>query len=50
VLGRDEIGFEEMVRLDYVYVTTWSLGRDLSLLARTLPRVWRTRHRLTVTL
>jgi lipopolysaccharide/colanic/teichoic acid biosynthesis glycosyltransferase len=37
VLGRDDIGFDEMVRLDYLYVTTWSLGRDLALLARTAP-------------
>jgi lipopolysaccharide/colanic/teichoic acid biosynthesis glycosyltransferase len=39
VLGRDEIGFEEMVRLDYVYVTSWSLGADIRLLFRTIPRV-----------
>jgi len=37
VLGRDEIGFEEMVRLDYVYVTGWSLLGDLKLIFRTLP-------------
>ncbi|HEY2327476.1 MAG TPA: sugar transferase, partial [Gaiellaceae bacterium] len=37
VLGRDEIPFVEMVRLDYVYVTSWSLGGDLRLLLRTLP-------------
>jgi exopolysaccharide biosynthesis polyprenyl glycosylphosphotransferase len=37
VLGRSDISFEDMVRLDYVYVTTWSLGLDLSLLVRTLP-------------
>ena len=36
VLGRDDIGFEEMVRLDYIYVTGWSLGKDISLLLRTL--------------
>ena len=37
VLGRDEIPFVEMVRLDYVYVTSWSLGGDFRLLLRTLP-------------
>jgi exopolysaccharide biosynthesis polyprenyl glycosylphosphotransferase len=37
VLGRSGIPFEEMVRLDYVYVSTWSLWNDLRLLARTLP-------------
>jgi hypothetical protein len=26
-----------MVRLDYLYVTTWSLGRDLWLVLRTFP-------------
>ena len=39
VLGRDHIPFEEMVGLDYRYVTTWSLSNDLKLLARTLPVV-----------
>jgi len=37
VLGRDSIPFEEMVRLDYLYVTTWSLWGDLRLLLRTFP-------------
>ena len=27
VLGRDEIPFEEMVKLDYLYVTSWSVAR-----------------------
>jgi exopolysaccharide biosynthesis polyprenyl glycosylphosphotransferase len=35
VLGRDGIGFDEMVRLDYFYVTTWSLWNDIRLLLRT---------------
>jgi exopolysaccharide biosynthesis polyprenyl glycosylphosphotransferase len=39
VLGRSSIPFEEMVNLDYMYVTGWSLGGDLRLLARTLPLV-----------
>ena len=29
VLGRSDIPFEEMVKLDYLYVTGWSLGYDL---------------------
>jgi exopolysaccharide biosynthesis polyprenyl glycosylphosphotransferase len=41
VLGRDDIGFDEMVRLDYRYVTSWSLWRDVALLAQTLPAVVR---------
>jgi exopolysaccharide biosynthesis polyprenyl glycosylphosphotransferase len=39
VLGRTEIPFDEMVRLDYLYVSTWSLWNDVRLLARTLPAV-----------
>jgi exopolysaccharide biosynthesis polyprenyl glycosylphosphotransferase len=37
VLGRHEIPFEEMVELDYRYVTNWSLGRDLKLTLQTIP-------------
>jgi exopolysaccharide biosynthesis polyprenyl glycosylphosphotransferase len=37
VLGRDGIPFEEMVRFDYLYVTSWSVGGDLRLLVRTIP-------------
>jgi exopolysaccharide biosynthesis polyprenyl glycosylphosphotransferase len=37
VLGRTSIPFEEMVTLDYIYVTQWSLWRDIQLLLRTLP-------------
>jgi exopolysaccharide biosynthesis polyprenyl glycosylphosphotransferase len=43
VLGRDGIPFEEMVSLDYLYVTTWSLMNDVKLLLRTVPVVFR-RH------
>jgi exopolysaccharide biosynthesis polyprenyl glycosylphosphotransferase len=39
VLGRNEIPFGEMVKLDYLYVTTWSLPKDLWLLLRTIPLV-----------
>jgi lipopolysaccharide/colanic/teichoic acid biosynthesis glycosyltransferase len=41
VLGANAIPFEEMVRLDYLYVMGWSLRNDLSLLARTVPLVLR---------
>jgi exopolysaccharide biosynthesis polyprenyl glycosylphosphotransferase len=40
VLGRDEIPFAEMVRLDYLYVTNWSFWQDISLLLQTLPLVF----------
>jgi exopolysaccharide biosynthesis polyprenyl glycosylphosphotransferase len=41
VLGRSEIPFEEMVRLDYVYVTNWSLWHDLRLMCGTVPAMLR---------
>jgi len=44
VLGRSEIPFEEMVRLDYLYVTTWSLWADCLLLLRTVAVVARGAH------
>lgn len=37
VLGSDSIDFEDMVKLDYRYVTSWSLGRDIALILRTAP-------------
>ncbi|MGZ4256607.1 MAG: sugar transferase [Gaiellaceae bacterium] len=39
VLGRSDIAFREMITLDYLYVTNWSLWGDVKLLARTIPRV-----------
>lgn len=39
VLGRHEIGFDEMIQLDYRYVMRWSLWRDIVLLVQTVPVV-----------
>jgi exopolysaccharide biosynthesis polyprenyl glycosylphosphotransferase len=39
VMGRNAIPFQEMVKLDYLYVTDWSLWSDIKLLLRTLPVV-----------
>ena len=36
VLGRSDIPFEEMVTLDHLYVTNWSLWGDVKLLLRTV--------------
>ena len=47
VLGRDAIPFDEMVRLDYFYVTTWSLWNDIRLLLRTFPMVAKGERRPT---
>jgi lipopolysaccharide/colanic/teichoic acid biosynthesis glycosyltransferase len=41
VLGRTSIPFDEMVKLDYLYVTNWSLWGDVRLILRTLPVVLR---------
>lgn len=37
VLGRTSIPFDEMVKLDYLYVANWSLWGDIRLMLRTLP-------------
>ena len=37
VLGRNDIPFEEMVKLDYVYVTNWSLWWDIKILRPDAP-------------
>jgi len=39
VSGRSELGFEDWMRLDLLYVDTWSLGLDVRILLRTLPAV-----------
>ena len=39
VNGRSHVPFEEMVGLDYRYVTHWSLFADLRLLLQTLPQL-----------
>ncbi|MCL4821096.1 MAG: exopolysaccharide biosynthesis polyprenyl glycosylphosphotransferase [Vicinamibacteria bacterium] len=39
VSGRNDLGFEEWMKLDLAYVDNWSLGLDLAILLRTLPAV-----------
>jgi exopolysaccharide biosynthesis polyprenyl glycosylphosphotransferase len=43
VLGRSDIPFDEMKKLDYLYVTNWSLREDLRLILLTLPALTRAR-------
>ena len=43
VLGASDIPFDEMTKLDYVYVTNWSLREDLRLILLTLPALARAR-------
>ncbi len=42
-LGRSDIGFEDMIKLDYTYVMNWTLAEDLKLMMRTLGAVVRAR-------
>lgn len=39
VSGRNEIGFDDWVRLDLEYIDTWSLSNDIKILLRTIPAV-----------
>lgn len=39
VSGRSELSFDELVRLDFYYIETWSIWLDLTILARTIPVV-----------
>jgi exopolysaccharide biosynthesis polyprenyl glycosylphosphotransferase len=43
VLGASDIPFDEMTKLDYLYVTNWSLREDLRLIFLTLPSLLRKR-------
>lgn len=43
VRGRNDVPFEEMVQLDYMYVTNWSVWWDLRILLQTVPTVLRRR-------
>jgi exopolysaccharide biosynthesis polyprenyl glycosylphosphotransferase len=44
VLGRSDIPFDEMTKLDYVYVTNWSLREDIRLILLTVPSLFRARR------
>jgi len=39
VTGRNDVPFDEMVKLDYMYVTGWTLSWDIKLLFETIPAV-----------
>jgi lipopolysaccharide/colanic/teichoic acid biosynthesis glycosyltransferase len=43
VLGASDIPFDEMTKLDYVYITNWSLWEDFRLVVLTVPSVLRRR-------
>ncbi len=44
VLGGSDIPFEDMTKLDYLYVTSWSLKEDVRLILLTLPSLLRARR------
>jgi exopolysaccharide biosynthesis polyprenyl glycosylphosphotransferase len=37
IMGSARVPMHEMVKIDYIYVTTWSLFEDLKILVRTVP-------------
>ena len=39
VSGRSELGFDELVRLDFSYIESWSIWLDIEILLRTVPTV-----------
>lgn len=43
VSGRNEISFEDWMKLDLQYIDTWSLLKDLQILLQTIPAVLRAR-------
>jgi exopolysaccharide biosynthesis polyprenyl glycosylphosphotransferase len=43
VSGRSELDFDELVRLDFLYLERWSIFLDLSILLKTVPAVIRAR-------
>ncbi|MDQ4048415.1 MAG: sugar transferase, partial [Actinomycetota bacterium] len=43
VSGRSELDFDELVRLDFLYLERWSVGLDLSILLKTVPAVVRSK-------
>ncbi len=43
VSGRSELDFDELVRLDFLYLERWSVFLDLTILLKTIPAVLRAR-------
>jgi exopolysaccharide biosynthesis polyprenyl glycosylphosphotransferase len=40
VSGRSDLDFDDLVRLDFLYLERWSVGLDLSILFKTIPAVF----------
>jgi exopolysaccharide biosynthesis polyprenyl glycosylphosphotransferase len=43
ISGRSNLGFDDLVRLDFYYLENWSIWLDISILAKTVPAVIRGR-------
>lgn len=41
VSGRSNLGYDDRVRLDMFYIRTYSIWKDVEILIRTVPAVWR---------
>ncbi|HEX8855528.1 MAG TPA: exopolysaccharide biosynthesis polyprenyl glycosylphosphotransferase, partial [Thermoleophilaceae bacterium] len=41
VSGRSELDFDELVRLDFVYLENWSVFLDITIILKTIPAVFR---------
>ena len=39
ISGRSNLGFDDLVRLDFYYLENWSVWLDISILVKTLPAV-----------
>jgi len=39
ISGRSDLDFDDLVRLDFLYLERWSVGLDLSILIKTIPAV-----------
>jgi len=39
ISGRSNLGFDDLVRLDFYYLENWSIWMDVSILAKTIPAV-----------
>jgi lipopolysaccharide/colanic/teichoic acid biosynthesis glycosyltransferase len=39
ISGRSNLGFDDLVRLDFFYLENWSIWLDISVLGKTLPAV-----------
>ena len=40
ISGRSNLGFDDLVRLDFTYLENWSIWLDVSIILRTLPAVF----------